>query len=298
MPSLRPLAAVLVLALGSSLPARAAGVGPPPLDPAISAALTRISASELRTTDERLVAFGTRSTFSENSAPGRGIFAADAYLLARLRTIARSSGRRMTVAYDSYLQTADPKKRIPRDVEIRSVVATLKGDDPTGRTFVMSSHIDSRNSNNDDGVHDAPGADDNGSGTAAVIEAARVLANVPMHATVIFACFDSEEQGLFGSAHLAKGLKDAHVDVQGDVNNDIIGASVGDDGVKRDDVVRIFSEALPAGADPARVNVIGGENDSPSRELARFAKETGDAYATGLKGMMIYRQQMASKKTP
>jgi hypothetical protein len=153
----------------------------------------------------------------------------------------------------------------------------------------MSSHYDSRNSNNDDGVHDAPGADDNGSATAAVVEAARVLAGIPLHATVIFACFDSEEQGLFGSAHFAKTLKDAHVDVQGDLNNDIIGASVGDDGVKRDDVVRIFSEALPPGTDPARVNVIGGENDSPSRELARFAKETGDAYPTGLHGMLVYR---------
>jgi Peptidase family M28 len=288
MRSFRSITAVLALALCSVVPARA-DVPAPPLDPAVVAALARISAAELRATDARLVAFGTRSTFSEKSAPGRGIFAADAYVLERFRQIARSSGGRMTAAYDSYQQPADPKKRIPRDVEIRSVVATLKGDDPSGRTYVMSSHIDSRNSDNDDGVHDAPGADDNGSGTAAVVEAARVLAGVPLHATVIFACFDSEEQGLFGSAHLAKVLKDAHVDVAGDVNNDIIGASVGDDGVKRDDVVRIFSEALPAGTDPARVNVIGGENDSPSRELARFAKEMGDAYPTGLRGMMIYR---------
>jgi hypothetical protein len=169
------------------------------------------------------------------------------------------------------------------------VIATLKGDDPAGRTYVMSSHYDSRNSNNDDGVHDAPGADDNGSATSAVVEAARVLATVPLHATVVFACFDAEEQGLFGSAHFAKSLKDAHVDVAGDLNSDIVGASVGDDGVKRDDVVRIFSEALPPGTDPARVNVIGGENDSPSRELARFAKEVGDAYPTGLRGTMIYR---------
>ncbi len=288
MLSFRSLTAVVALSLCAVVPARA-DVPAPPLDPAITAVLGRISPAELRATDVRLVAFGTRSTFSEKSPRGRGIFAADAYLLDRFRQIARGSGGRMTVAYDSYVQTADPKKRIPRDVEIRSVVATLKGDDPSGRTYVMSSHIDSRNSNNDDGEHDAPGADDNGSGTAAVVEAARVLANVPLHATVVFACFDAEEQGLFGSAHLAKVLKDAHVDVAGDLNNDIIGASVGDDGVKRDDVVRIFSEALPAGADPARVNVIGGENDSPSRELARFAKEVGDAYPTGLRGTMIYR---------
>lgn len=293
--TLRPLGVAIVLAFGASLalgdfqPGLADPVSAPPLDPAIAAVLERISPTELRATDTRLVAFGTRSTFSEKSATGRGIFAADAYLLERFRQIARSSGGRLSVAYDSYVQPADPKKRVPRDVEIRSVVATLRGDDPTGRTYVMSSHIDSRNTDNDDGVHDAPGADDNGSGTSAVIEAARVLATVPLHATVIFACFDAEEQGLFGSAHLAKVLKDAHVDVAGDVNNDIIGASVGDDGVKRDDTVRIFSEALPAGTNPDRVNVIGGENDSPSRELARFANEVGDAYATGLHGTMIYR---------
>jgi hypothetical protein len=288
MRPIRSLLAASALLLCSSAGA-VAQVPAPPLDPAITAALAKISAAELRATDERLVAFGTRSTFSEGAGPKRGVFAARAYLLERFRAAARGSGGRMTVALDSYAQPADPKKRVPRDVVISSVVATLKGDDPTGRTYVMSSHYDSRNSNNDDGVHDAPGADDNGSATAAVVEAARVLAGVPLHATVIFACFDSEEQGLFGSAHFAKTLKDAHVDVQGDLNNDIIGASVGDDGVKRDDVVRIFSEALPPGTDPARVNVIGGENDSPSRELARFAKETGDAYPTGLHGMLVYR---------
>jgi len=270
------------------LPARA-DVPAPPLDPVVSAALARVSAQQLRATDERLVGFGTRSTFSEASGPRRGVFAARDYLAARFREIARASGGRMTVALDSYTQPADPKKRIPRDVVISSVIATLKGDEPGTRTYVMSSHYDSRNSNNDDGVHDAPGADDNGSGTSAVVEAARVLASVPMRATVVFACFDSEEQGLFGSAHFAKSLKDRQVDVEGNLNNDIVGASVGDDGVKRDGVIRIFSESLPPGTDPSRVNVVGGENDSPSRELMRFAKETSDAYATGLRGTMIYR---------
>jgi peptidase M28-like protein len=284
----RPLLTVCVLALCSTGAARA-DVPTPPLDPAVVAALARISSAELHDTDARLVAFGTRSTFSEHAGAKRGVFAARAYLLERFRSIARASGGRMTVALDTYTQPADPKKRVPREVVISSVVATLKGDDPTGRTYVMSSHYDSRNSDNDDGVHDAPGADDNGSGTAAVVEAARVLAAVPLHATLVFACFDSEEQGLFGSGHFAQTLKDGHVDVQGDVNNDIIGASVGDDGVKRPDVVRIFSEGLPPGTDPARVNVVGGENDSPSRELARFAKETGDAYATGLHGTLIFR---------
>jgi hypothetical protein len=283
------LSLAVALALCAAAPARAADVAAPPVDPAVAAALVRISPAELRATDERLVAFGTRSTFSEKSAPGRGVFAARAYLVERFRRIAAASHGRMTVALDTYTQAADPKQRIPREVVISSVIATLKGDDPSGRTVVMSSHYDSRNSDNDDGVQDAPGADDNGSGSSAVVEAARVLAGIPMHATVVFACFDSEEQGLFGSAHFANGLKTAGVPVEGDLNNDIIGASVGDDGVKRDDTIRIFSEAIPAGASVPRLNAIGAENDSPSRELARFAKETGDAYATGLHGDLVFR---------
>ncbi len=286
--SIRLLALGCTVALAAALPARA-DTPPPAIDPAVAAAIANVSPAQLRATDERLVGFGTRSTFSERSARGRGVFAARAYLVDRFRRIAATSGGRMTVALDTYEQPADPAKRVPRAVEISSVIATLRGDDPAAPTYVMSSHYDSRNTDNDDGVHDAPGADDNGSGTSAVVEAARVLARVRMHGTVVFACFDSEEQGLFGSAHFAQGLKAAHVDVEGDLNNDIVGASVGDDGVKRDDTIRIFSEAVPAGTNPARLNAIGSQNDSPSNELARFAKETSDAYATGLRGMLIWR---------
>jgi Peptidase family M28 len=284
----RRLALLVVVSLCCALPARA-DVPAPPLDPAVVAAIARIDAANLRATDTRLVAFGTRSTFSENAGPNRGIFAARAYVFDRFGQIARTSGGRLSVALDSYTQFADPAKRIPRDVVISSVVATLKGDDPAAPTYVMSSHLDSRNSDNDDGVHDAPGADDNGSAVSAVLEAARVLAPIPMHGTVIFACFDSEEQGLFGSAHLAQVLKTAKVDVEGDLNNDIVGASVGDDGIKRDNFVRIYSEAIPTGAVDSRVNAIGSQNDSPSNELARFAKEMGDAYGLGFTGMLIWR---------
>jgi len=194
----------------------------------------------------------------------------------------------MTVATDSTIQKADGK-RIPRDVEVSSVIATLKGDEPGGRTYVMSSHYDSRNSDNADTTQDAPGADDNASGTSAVLEAARVLVDLPLHATVVFATYDAEEQGLLGSAHHAATLKAAGVDVQGDLNNDIIGASVGDQGENNPGMVRIFSQALAAGSDPARVNAIGNENDSPSRELARFAKEIGDRYQTDFHGELIFR---------
>jgi len=269
-------------------PAFAQTVPSATLDSQVAIAVNRVSAARLKANDARLVAFGTRSTFSEKLGKTRGVFAARAWIADQFREIAKNSNGRMTVAYDSYMQKADAR-RVPRDVEISSVIATLKGDDPDGRTYVMSSHYDSRNSSNEDAAKDAPGADDNASGTVAVIEAARALADIPMHATVIFATFDSEEQGLFGSAHFANGLKTANVDVQGDLNNDIIGASIGKAGESNPNVVRIFSEALPVGATTPLVNAIGNENDSQSRELARFAKEAGDRYVTPMQGNLIFR---------
>lgn len=280
------LAAAAFIAFAGST--ASAEPSPEAADPTITRIVAQISADRLKADDTRLVAFGTRNTFSEALGDKRGVFAARAWIADQFREIAKKSGGRMTVAYDGYIQKADGK-RIPRDVEISSVVATLKGDEPGGRTYVISSHYDSRNSDNADATKDAPGADDNGSGTSAVLEAARVLAAVPLHATVIFATYDSEEQGLFGSAHHAQTLKAAGIDVQGDLNNDIIGASVGDKGEKNPDQIRIFSEALVASADPARVNLLGNENDSPSRELARFTQEAGDRYGQGFHGNLIFR---------
>src|SRR5262249_12654607 len=160
----------------------------------------------LEADDARLVAFGTRNTFSEQMRGTRGVLAARAWIRDRFEEIAKGSRGRMTVSYDTYVQKADGK-RVPRDVEVSSVIATLQGDESGGRTYVMSSHYDSRNSDNADTTQDASGADDNASGTVAVLEAARVMAELPTHATVIFAAYDSEEQGLLGSAHHATALK-------------------------------------------------------------------------------------------
>jgi hypothetical protein len=295
------LAALAVVV--SSLPVGAQDTAAPlPLDPQIAAAVAGVSAERLRATDERLVAFGTRSTFSEKSGPNRGIFAARDWVAEQFRAIAATSGGRMTVAYDTYTQ--EQRARIPRAVEISSVIATLKGDDPNGRTIVLSSHLDSRNSDNDDGTADAPGADDNGSAVAQALEVARILAPMHFHATIVFAAFDSEEQGLLGSGHFAKKLKDANVNVDADLNSDIIGSSTAHDGTKHPNEVRLFSEAIATNVLPspgptakpldaqaviARLNALGIENDSPSRELARFCKETGEAYVPAMHIAMIYR---------
>jgi hypothetical protein len=279
---------LLIALAGLSLISVAQAAPRPDVDPAIAAVVAKVSAARLKAADAQLVAFGTRNTFSEKLGTKRGVFAARAWIADQFREIAKTSHGRMTVVYDSYVHKADGK-RVVRDVEISSVIATLKGDEPGGRTYVMSSHYDSRNSDNADTTHDAPGADDNGSGTSAVIEAARVMAGLPTRASVIFATYDAEEQGLLGSAHHAAALEASGVDVQGDLNNDIVGASVGDQGEKNPGTMRIFSEALAAGSDPARVNAIGNENDSPSRELARFAQEIGDRYQTDFHGELVFR---------
>jgi len=263
-------------------------LGASPQDSRIQAMVAEVSADDLHSIDSQLVAFGTRNAFSEQQrSKTRGVLPARDWIRAQFEEAARGSGGRMSVTYDTYLQ---PKTEdTPRQVTISSVIAVLKGDDPDGRTYVMSSHYDSRNSNGTDATLDAPGADDNGSGTAAVIEAARIMAKTPFHGTIIFACFDGEEQGLFGSGHYAQTAKAAHLNILGDLNNDIIGASVGPHGERAPSTVRIFSQALPEGASIERVNLIGSENDSPSRELARFVKTAGEQYVPSMDGELIYR---------
>ncbi|HEY8296689.1 MAG TPA: M20/M25/M40 family metallo-hydrolase [Candidatus Baltobacteraceae bacterium] len=280
----------LAAALASSLPVSAADdpAARAPVDSRITAMVDAVSAADLRSLDTTLVGFGTRNLFSDKTSTAtRGVYAARAWIRSQFEAIAARSGGRMHVSYDTYLQ---PKTdRTPRAVETSSVIAVLKGDDSDGRTYVMSSHYDSRNSEGNDPVLDSPGADDNGSGTVAVIEAAKAMASTAFHGTIVFACFDGEEQGLFGSAHYASVLKNAGVDVEGNLNNDIIGASVGRDGQTAPNTVRLFSESLPANAKIRLVDATGSENDSPSRELARFVKETSEAYVAPMQAELIYR---------
>lgn len=260
----------------------------PSQDPQIRAMVNAVSAERLRHIDTQLVSFGTRNLFSENlGSPHRGVFAARDFLVREFTDIARVSGGRMTVALDSYAQAKT--ERTPRSVEVSSVVATLRGDDPASRIYVISSHFDSRNSDGNDATRDAPGADDNGSGVSCVVEAARVMAAYHFRGTIIFAAYDGEEQGLFGSGHHAKVLHDAGLNVDGVLNNDIMGASLGHGGERTPRKVRLFSEALPLGAEPARVNARGTENDSPARELARFVKETAEQYVPLMQADLTYR---------
>lgn len=259
----------------------------PKLDARIAGMVSAVSASHLRELDEHLVGFGTRNLYSERlTSTTRGVYASRNWIRGQFEEIARGSGGRMTVAFDTYVQKKE--RTMPRDVEVSSVVATLKGDDPNAPVYVMSSHYDSRNSDGDDPVKDAPGADDNGSGTVAVIEAARVMANTHFRSTIIFACFDGEEQGLFGSDHYAQVLHDAGARVLGNINNDIIGTSRDYHGHSAPYVIRLYSEAIALGGDRASVNRAYAENDSASRELARFVNETAESYVRPMKLPLQY----------
>jgi hypothetical protein len=259
----------------------------PPADPEIAGMVAQVSPVQLKATERALVAFGTRNDFSErDSTKTHGVFGARDWIRDRFEAIARTSGGRMTVRYDTYLQPKTP--RTPRAVEESSIIATLAGSDPS-LVYVMSSHYDDCNGDCTNGTRTAPGADDNGSGTAAVLEAARVMAPHHFRGTIIFAVFDGEELGLWGSQHFANGLKARGVKVAADLNNDVIGNSTGGDGEHEPGVIRVFSPSLPAGAKPELVNLIGSENDSPSRELARFVGESVQQYVGGFRVRKIWR---------
>jgi hypothetical protein len=253
----------------------------------IATMVRAVDAGRLDASVRSLVAFGTRNDFSETtSTRDRGVFAARDWIVNQFQNIAASSGGRMTVRLDTYLQPKTP--RTPRSVTESSVIATLRGSDP-GRIYIMSSHFDDCDGRCTDGAGVAPGADDNASSVAAVLEAARVMSTTQFRGTIVFACFDGEELGLWGSNHFARELAASKAPVLAVLNNDIIGNSTGGDGISEPNVIRVFSEGIPVGRDRAAVNLVGSENDSPSRELSRFITETVPAYVPNFSVRQIFR---------
>ncbi len=253
----------------------------------IATMVNAVQAARLKESVDRLVGFGTRNDFSETtSSATHGVFGARDWIAAQFRDISATAGGRMSVALDTYVQAKTA--RTPRDVNESSVVATLRGTSP-GRIYVMSSHFDDCDGRCTDGLGTAPGADDNGSSVAAVLETARVMAATPFRGTILFIAFDGEELGLWGSAHYAHELAAGKAPVLAVLNNDIIGNSAGGDGASEPNVIRVFSESLPTGADPARINALGSENDSPSRELSRFVAEVVPVYVPDFTVRQIFR---------
>jgi acetylornithine deacetylase/succinyl-diaminopimelate desuccinylase-like protein len=251
-----------------------------------AAAPVEVSADQLRATVEKLVGFGTRHTMSDTVSETRGIGAARRYAAARFAAISKDCGGCLEIALPSKVVTGD---RVKVPTEVVDVLAIQRGTSDPERVIIISGHIDSRNSDPLDATGDAPGANDDASGTAAVIEAARVLSGRKFPATIVYAVLSGEEQGLFGGKLLAETAKTKGWRVEAVLNNDIVGNSTGSSGEKDDGTVRVFSEGTKATETPEQANrrrYNGGEVDSPARNLSRYIAELK---IPGLRVEQVYR---------
>ena len=262
-------------------------------DGEIEAMVKEISVDSLTQNLTKLVSFGTRATLSNQSSNTKGIGAARAWILTRFNEYAKASNGRLTAFIDTTTYNAD-KRRVNRPIILGNVVATLKGTDPNDkRIFVISGHLDSRRSNEMDSVGDSPGANDDGSGTVAVMECARVMSKHSFPATIIFVTVSGEEQGLLGAYFMANKAKKENWKIEAVLNNDIMGSNNSNETNIVDNTrIRVFSEGLSV-TDTGRVAMqirnLGLENDGRSRQLARYVKEVGERYVENLQIMMIYR---------
>src|SRR3954470_14287478 len=255
--------------------------------------LAEIDRRRVERYDRKLASFGTRHTLSSQDDPNRGIGAARDWLTARFKQFAARSGGRMTVEQQSFI--APPGPRVPQPTRVTNVVATLRGTQSASarRTYVVSGHYDTRCTDVLDPNCEQPGADDDASGVSAVLEMARVMAKRRWDATIVFMAVAGEEQGLLGSTYFAEQAKQANVDIEGMFTNDIIGSSLGQNGVRDRRHVRLFAQSAPNDETPQEAadrRTTGGENDSPPRQLARYAKDAAESTTTGMKVRIVYKR--------
>jgi hypothetical protein len=264
-------------------------------DPRVAAIVQRIDAGRMQATVEKLVSFGTRHTLSDVQDPKRGIGAARTWLAEQFASIAQ--GTKMKPFEDRFM--AEPNPRIPAPAELVNVGVVLPGSDPARAkdAVVMTGHYDSMPSDIKDPKTDAPGANDDGSGTSMALELARALAKEQPAITIYIVAVAGEEQGLVGSKHLAERLHKEGVNVLAMTSVDIAGNSEGMDGMKDSTTGRIFSEGTPDLEVEAQKKLrlaIGNENDSPAREWARYLQRVGELYSSGLKlRVMLRRDRIA-----
>ncbi len=262
-------------------------------DPLINKYIQEVSSDTLKKYVQTLVGFGTRSTLSTSQIPNKGISASRKWVLAKFNEFAKKSNGRMSAYIDKWTLEPDGK-RIDEKIEMENVMAVLKGTDPSdSRIFMVSGHIDSRVTDVMNRTSDAPGANDDGSGTVAVIELARILASSNFPATIIFTVFSGEEQGLLGASYLAKKAKAENWNIVALLNNDIMGSNNANETNIIDNTrVRVFSEGIPAFETDKKVGAIrqfGYEADGAARQVARYVKEIGERYVDNLEVVMIYR---------
>jgi hypothetical protein len=293
------ITAVAAPIVSQVIPASAATTGKPkPIphrrepDEDLVALLQEIDPNRIEATIQTLVGFGTRHTASSQTDPARGIGAATAWVTQQMQAIAATSNGNMTVQQQTFVQPVS--SNIPVPTTITNVIATLQGTASPERFYVVTGHLDSRVTNVLDFTSDAPGADDDGSGVACVLELARVFATHQFPGTIIFATVDGEEEGLYGSTFMAQQMAAAGNDVQGMFSNDIIGTGNAHDGTPPNPfTVRMFLEGIPTNAtssDISLMQAVGGENDGLSRQLGRYVNEVAPFWLTGMNVELIWRR--------
>ncbi|HUP98748.1 MAG TPA: M28 family metallopeptidase [Usitatibacter sp.] len=253
--------------------------------------LGEITPQRIESHIRKLVSFGTRNSLSDPDAPTRGVGAARRWIHEEMR---RCGGERLRVEFDEHL--VESGARIPKPTRIVNVVATLPGSQPESRDriYVVSGHYDSMPSSPVDAERDAPGANDDASGTAVAIELACVMSRHSFDATLVFMAVAGEEQGLLGSTGYAKNARARGVDVAGMITNDIVGNTRAPDGKVDRSRLRLFAAGVPAVKElPAEVLAAlrtGGENDLPTRQLARHMQAAAKRHVPGLQVEVIWRR--------
>ncbi|NMP30957.1 M28 family peptidase [Thalassotalea sp. M1531] len=263
---------------------------PPSEQPVLRDIQQQVSADRLKTDVTKLVSFGTRHTLSETKSDTQGIGAARRWIKAEFEKISKQCGGCLEVVYQK--QTFSGEKRIPNPTEVVNVVAIQRGSIDPNRYIVMSGDIDSRVSDPLNFTSDSPGANDNASGVAGVIEAARVLSKHKFDGTLVYAALSGEEQGLFGGKIMAEIAKKENWRVEAVINNDMIGNISGINGVINNTTARVFSEGVryvETAEEARKRRFTGGEVDSPSRNVARYIDKIADDYIPNLDVMMVYR---------
>ncbi len=280
---------LLILLLAGPLAAQVAEA-PPQVDPRIYDIVAAPSAQRLEADVRALAGFGTRNTFSDTLSDSKGIGAARRWIKAQFDEISADCGGCLEVFFQRSLVPAS--RRIPEDTWVVNVVAIQRGTRYPDRYVIMSGDIDSRASSGNDAVTDAPGANDNATGTAGAMEAARILTKYSFPTSIVYVALSGEEQGLLGGRHMAEVALEEGWDIVAVLNNDMIGNTEGIDGIKDNTTFRVFSEPNPFTdelGDYQRRRTMGGEVDGPSRQVARYVDRMADLYFPNLDAIMIYR---------
>jgi len=264
-------------------------------DAEIQKMLAEISAKNVEASIRKLVSFGTRNTLSEQDNPTRGVGAARDWIFSEFERFNKECDGCMTVEKQSFTQPANPppRGRVPEPTVLTNVVATLKGTTDPDRIYVVSGHYDSMCTSPTDAKCDAPGANDDASGTAAVIELARVMSKRKYDATIVFMTVPGEEQGLLGATYYAEEAKKKAMNIELMITNDIIGGVTTQKSSQFRNRLRVFAEGVPSDETPQQATTrrsVGGENDSPSRQVGRYVKEQTLRYLKNFSAWVIYRR--------